>query len=895
MMRSLPPPRTGAPAQSSGDPTTRTLLKSALRIAGLGCWTWNLSTGAVELSAEAEAIFGGAGPLLTFESWLRWVEPADAGRLPALEQAVLAGQRTFSFEYSFTGPDGSRRRLKTDGEVVSLDEHGTPLVAAGTVLDLGDARPEQPRDAGLSHPGWWSVADRAVSWRWEQDASYRFTLLEGGEQRRIPELEAALGRARWQLPHAVPLASSWGEHIRMLEARLPFREFEYRIGDGARAASFSVSGDPVHDAEGRFHGYRGTAHEITRRVHAEEDARHARLLLRQASRLARVGAWTLGIPGMSVEWTPEAARLFGCASDAPVAWEAAFAALQEPYLSELQDHVAACVAPGRAFRMEARLSLEDGQERWLEIAGEPERSFSGPCRRVIGAVNDVTERKLAAHRLHEVNQQLATTFESITSGFYTLDRQWRFTYANHETERVAQRPRSELLGRSILELFPWFGGSPLHLEYERALSQGRAAHVEVFLDALGVWGEVHAYPSPQGLTVYFQDITDRKLARDALRASEERHRLLFQVSLDALVQVEHGSGRIVAANAAACRMFRMSEARILGRGRCALVAPREPRAAQLLAEVDAAGSGRGCLTLLRGDGTEFDAELSGALFRGADGVVYASVAIRDISERLRQEAEIRALTDSLAEKVRERTLELEAANDELKAFAHSLAHDLRTPIAAITALSHVLEQRMQGAAEKDRQYATRIRQAAQQLDEYVVALLEHARLSQASLTPRRVNLTAMAEAILEDLRMRDPHRAVATHVQPGLATVGDRTLLRMVLENLLGNAWKFTRERPDAQIRFGTTGDADGSSTFCVSDNGAGFDMEYGHKLFGAFERLHTQAEFPGTGIGLANVKRIVARHGGRVWATGTPGAGASFFFALPHGSSEPARPEGPG
>jgi light-regulated signal transduction histidine kinase (bacteriophytochrome) len=284
---------------------------------------------------------------------------------------------------------------------------------------------------------------------------------------------------------------------------------------------------------------------------------------------------------------------------------------------------------------------------------------------------------------------------------------------------------------------------------------------------------------------------------------------------------------------------------------------------------------------VRGDGTEFEAELSGALFRGTDGVVYASVAVRDISERLRQEAEIRALNATLAEKVRERTLELEAANAELRAFAHSLAHDLRTPIAAIRALAHVQEQRMQASAEKDREYASRIRQAAQQLDEYVEALLSHARLSQLPLQRARVDLSATAEAILDDLRLRDPDRAVTTHVQRGLTAVGDRTLLRIVLENLLENAWKFTANRSDAEIRFSGEPQADGSTTFCVSDNGAGFDMAYAGKLFGAFQRLHTQAEFPGTGIGLANVQRIVARHGGRVWAKGEPGAGAAFHFTL--------------
>jgi light-regulated signal transduction histidine kinase (bacteriophytochrome) len=277
-----------------------------------------------------------------------------------------------------------------------------------------------------------------------------------------------------------------------------------------------------------------------------------------------------------------------------------------------------------------------------------------------------------------------------------------------------------------------------------------------------------------------------------------------------------------------------------------------------------------------------EAELSGALFRGSDGVTYASVAIRDVSERLRHEAEILALNEGLAVKVRERTAEMEAANAELRAFAHSLAHDLRAPIAAIRALAHVLEQRMHSAAEKDRQYASRIRQAAQQLDDYVEALLSHARLSQVSLRPAHVDLTATAEAILDDLRVRDPDRAVAVEIQPGLDAVADPTLLRMVIQNLLENAWKFTGSRADAQIRFSGERAADGSSTFCVADNGAGFDMEYADKLFGAFQRLHTQAEFPGTGIGLANVQRIVARHGGRVWATGQPGTGATFFFTLP-------------
>lgn len=839
-----------------------------------------MSTGEVALSPGAGRIFGIPEPQLSFAAWLGYVDAEDAKALQALEEQVRRGQRSFSFEYRFRRQDGSRRWLKSDGEVVAVDERGLPLSISGTVLDLGDAdSPDAPgADRGDAFLGT-LLSNKA--WIWEQDADYRFIRVEGGTQTPIAEMDDAIGRRRWELPHAVPLIGSWRDHLHVLESRQAFDGFEYRIGQGPDASYASASGGPVYDADGAFRGYRGTAHNITRRVQAEQAAARARLLLEQASRLGQLGAWTLSLPGMEVEWTNESRHLLGYVGDGPLTWEAALACLEPASRTELEKAVVECAARHQPFDLEARMPGQGGSPRWLRIIGEPEPSVVGPWQRVNGAIQDVSARKEDARRLQEINERLVTTLESITEGFFTVDREWRITYANHVLVRVAQRSRDELLGRSLVEVFPWFEGSLFHQEYEAALASGRTAHFEGLAQSLGVWVEVYAYPSAQGLAVYFQDITERRNAQDALRASEERHRLFFEVSLEAVLQLEQESGRILSVNPAACRMFGLTEAEIRARGRDGLVAAGEHRLQSLRDAAKSARSARGQLRLVRGDGTEFEAEIGGALFTASDGTTYASVSVRDLSEPLRHEAEILALNESLAQKVRERTSELECANRELKGFAHALAHDLRAPIATIGTLAQVLEQRLQPGAEKDRHYAARLNRAAQQLDEYVEALLSHARISQLPLRASRVDLSAMAERILDDLRLREPARTVATHVQPGLVAVGDPTLLWMALENLLGNAWKFTKNRADAEIRFSAQVEADGRPTYCVSDNGAGFDMEYAHKLFGTFQRLHTQDEFPGTGVGLANVQRIVLRHGGRIRAEGRPGTGAAFHFTL--------------
>jgi signal transduction histidine kinase len=236
----------------------------------------------------------------------------------------------------------------------------------------------------------------------------------------------------------------------------------------------------------------------------------------------------------------------------------------------------------------------------------------------------------------------------------------------------------------------------------------------------------------------------------------------------------------------------------------------------------------------------------------------------------------------LEQRVSERTAELERANRELEAFSYSVSHDLRTPLRAIDGFSQaLLEDYSQQLDATASDYLVRVRAGAQRMGGLIDALLTLARVSRASMSEERVDLTAIAEEIVSELRTANPERNTEVKIARGLSAIGDPYLLRTVLENLLNNAWKYSSKRDHAFIEFGAQNQSD-EPCFFVRDNGAGFDMSYVNKLFGAFQRLHDAKEFAGTGVGLATVQRIIHRHGGRIWAEAAIDKGATFYFTLP-------------
>jgi PAS domain S-box-containing protein len=443
---------------------------------------------------------------------------------------------------------------------------------------------------------------------------------------------------------------------------------------------------------------------------------------------------------------------------------------------------------------------------------------------------------------------------------------------NGQTERLFGYSRGELVGQSVDILVPdrFRNTHPAHRsEYTR---DPRARPMGAGLALWALRKDGSEFPAEISLsplkvengvliTAAIRDLTQH-------RRGEEQFRALLEAAPDAMVIVD-GAGTIVIVNGQAEKLFDYSRAELLGRPVEVLIPARfrdqhAVHRGRYALDPKTRGMGTGLeLFGRRRDGSEFPIEISLSPLETAQGRLVSS-AIRDISERTRTQTA------------------LELANRELEAFSYSVAHDLRAPLRAMNGFAQILLEEYQDKLGPDGlDCLDEIQSNALRMGALIDALLSLSRVTRSELSPQAVDLTQLGRSVAEHLARLEPERAVDVQVAEHLRAVADPPLVRTLIENLLGNAWKFTGRSAHARIEFGAAKSGD-EPVFYVRDNGAGFDMEFAGRLFVAFQRLHTVSEFPGTGIGLATAHRIVHRHGGRIWAEGAVDRGATFYFTLP-------------
>jgi signal transduction histidine kinase len=517
-------------------------------------------------------------------------------------------------------------------------------------------------------------------------------------------------------------------------------------------------------------------------------------------------------------------------------------------------------------------------------------------------------------------------------GYLHIGPDWRITFAHLQGGRAVDASGTDIVGKVLWDLYPETLGTAFEDAYRATMRDRRPRIFEAVYEPAGVRLENRLFPAGDGIALYYEDVSRRQQAESQLARRNLQQEAVARLGLAALegadVQGLMDQAVREVAQALAVPFAKLVEP--MGDGRPLLLRAGVGWRAGVVGQATvSAETGSQAAFAIQAHGPVLVRDLRHearfappALFLEHGIVSGLSVLVgprdaplgvlgahsnepRDFSAddlnfmqavanllaaaiaRSRIEGELRRHRDDLEGLVRERTRLLEATNHELEAFAYSVSHDLRTPLRAIDGFSHLLvRQYSEALPAAAQELLSRVQDNAQRMGHLIESLLALSRLGRRQLAPERVDLSALARDVLKGLAQEHPGRKVAVEVAPGIEAWADPDLAHVLLENLLGNAWKFTSQRPKARIEVGRDPAAPG--TFFVRDNGAGFDMEHAGNLFQPFHRLHSGEEFEGTGVGLATVQRIVQRHGGRAWAHAEPGKGATFYVTLPLPPAEP-------
>jgi PAS domain S-box-containing protein len=512
--------------------------------------------------------------------------------------------------------------------------------------------------------------------------------------------------------------------------------------------------------------------------------------------------------------------------------------------------------------------------------------LSGKPAAVLESNRDVTRKMQEESRFRSL-------LEAAPDAMVIVNQAGVIQFVNAQTEKLFGYSRQEILGRPVEMLIPQ-SLQELHITHRseylalpaaRGMAERREELYAVRKDGKEFPTEVSLSPieTAEGILISsaIRDITQRKQLEMRFHEQEERFRLIVTGMTDYAIFMLDPEGHVVSWNAGAQRIKGYRAEEILGRHFSQFYSKEDVALGKPTDELRIAAQEGRCEDegwRIRKDGTRFWANAVITALRDESGRLRGFGKVtRDMTERKEIEERLEQQRGQLARS----NAELIEINKELESFSYSVSHDLRAPLRSIDGFSHaLLEDCADKLTEAGQDYLNRIRAATQRMGMLIDDLLNLSRITRGEIHLEDLNISDLVRSILDSLERMHPDRRIEFKIDEGLQVQADQRLLRVALENLLNNAWKFTSKCPLARIDFGKT-NANGASAYFIRDNGAGFDPAYADRLFGAFQRLHTVAEFPGTGVGLATVQRIIRRHGGQIWAEGAVDRGATFFFTL--------------
>jgi len=719
---------------------------------------------------------------------------------------------------------------KKDGTLINVEIASHTLEFDGrraqmTLVNDVTERVQAERKLRASEARFRSLTAMSSDFYWESDTEHRLTLLSagaGGDPAQDLPQGSPLNKRRWDVPYLSPDEKGWEAHRAVLNARRPFRDFEFsRMGSDGVVRHVAISGDPVFDGSGVFLGFRGVGKHISERKAAE--AKIARLTQLYAALSQCNQAIMRGSSKEDVlEQICRAAVDFG---GMMFAWVG-----RVDQASRRVKPVASC-GEGTEYLQSIEISID--------AANPSGRGPSGVAAR----------------------EDRPVWCQDFLSDPMTAP--WHETSARHGWRASAALPLHQ--DNAVVGVFNLYAGeSNAFDDAARELLVEMASDISFALD-------------------YFERESRRRRAERELKEGEQRLRLAlnsaamaaweWDVTPDVLTWSEHPGWLVGPEPAGGYPDFRElvhpdDRAAFIQAGQRAIAEGARYHAVFRITRTD------GAMRWIEAQGVFFDAEGN----EQNDRIIGVS---RDITESKHQQDELRRLNEELERRVAERTHDLELANAELEAFSYSVSHDLRAQLRAVEDFSRNFEKEYASRIdEPGREMLRHVRAGARQMETLTDDLLNLSRLTRQAMRTEQFDLSALAREVAGELQAGEPERRAEWIIAPRLPAEGDPDLLRVVLQHLIGNAWKYSSGQNIARVELGME-EQDGRSVYFVRDNGAGFDMDRATKLFGPLLPLHPEAEFPGSGIGLATVERILYRHGGKVWAKARAGEGATFYFTL--------------